>query len=679
MLYAATIFLSAFLLFQVQPLIAKKILPWFGGTAAVWLACLLFFQVALLLGYLYAHCIAHRVPPRARRAIHLLLLAAGLLTLPVIPDEAWRPSSGENPLLRVLAVLGGTVGLPYFLLATTTPLLQAWYAERSQLSPYRFFAVSNAGSLLGLLSYPLLLEPLLTSRQQAWTWSAGYTVVTLLYFAVTLRHTGTTPAPGRTEEEISRLGPGVTPTAQFFWLALPAVSAALLFAVTNHITQNIAAVPLLWVVPLALYLLSFVLGFGPVSFYSRRWALQFLAVALGAMAYALHPDMANTNLRLLLAVFCGGLFVACLACHGELARLKPPAGHLTHFYLFVSIGGALGGLYVSGVAPLIHSSYLELPIAVGGCAVIILLTLAFDPESRLHHSRWSFAWIGCIGLAGLLIAALVSNVLEAPQATVQVRNFYGTLRVIDETGSRPFRRLMHGSIDHGLQFTEPSRQGDPTAYYVPNSGVGLALSELQQRGAVRVGVIGLGAGTLAAYARAGDTFRFYEINPAVVRIAQNEFVFLTRAPSKIEIVHGDARLSLEREASLVGEHQFDLLAVDAFSGDAIPAHLLTREAVALYFRCLKPGGVLALHISNKYVDLQPVAESVLRSLGKQAVLIESTAEDGPGVYRAFWVLASDREEFFASAGIAPAAKPLARREGLRPWTDDYSNLIRVLK
>lgn len=685
MRYATTIFLSAFLLFQVQPLVAKRILPWFGGTAAVWIACLLFFQVALLLGYVYAHLMATRVPPRARTAIHLLLLAASLAMLPIIPAELVRLTETDPPLFLVLAVLTTLVGLPYFLLTTSTPLVQAWYAERSSASPYRFFAVSNAGSLLGLLSYPLLVEPLLASRQQAWLWSAGYAAVVALYAVLTWQHRGkasrASPAIEVADDQTRRLEAGATRTAQFFWLALPAVSAALLFAVTNHVTQNVAAVPLLWVAPLALYLLSFVLCFGPTSFYSRRWAPQTLAVALGAMAYTLHPDFANTDLRALLAVYCGGLFVACVACHGELARWKPPIAQLTRYYLFISLGGALGGLYVSGIAPLLHNGYYELPFAIGACALLMLAALYFDPESRFYHARWNIAWTLIVGLTGVLLGGLWANTqASARDAKLRMRNFYGVLRVVESApGGQPIRKLLHGSIDHGLQFTSDARRREPTAYYVPSSGVALAITEAQSRGPVRVGVIGLGTGSLAAYARAGDTFRFYEINPQVIQLARSEFTYLADAPGRMEIAGGDARLSLEWELRLHGPQQFDVLAVDAFSSDAIPVHLLTREAVELYFRHLKPSGVLALHISNRYLNLHPVAEAVLRSVGKRAVLIEATAGDETGVYRSFWVLASGRDEFFAAPQISSRSGELERRESLRPWTDDYSNLIRVLK
>jgi hypothetical protein len=689
-LYSLAIFLGAFLLFQIQPMIARIILPWFGGSAAVWITCLLFFQVALLLGYVYVHAIARWLGPAQRRWMHLALLGASLALLPVIPDAAWKPTGTENPALRIVLVLAATVGLPYLALAATSPLVQVWYSERHADSPYRFFALSNAGSLLGLLTYPTLTEPFLDTRWQAYGWSGAYGAFCLVMGGLALRHGAAAAAqvaPAADDEEAP------DSLTRFFWVALPACASALLLGVTNHLTQNVAAIPFLWVLPLSLYLLSFVFTFGRRSWYGRGFGMQLLAVALGVMAYALSPELENATLRLTVPLYLLGLFVCCLFCHGELAQRKPPAGWLTSYYLMISLGGAVGGLFVSVLSPLIYRTYHELPISMAACAVLGLLVLHLDPGSRFYRVLWSWQWLGLMLLVAVLIASLMMQALAGGRyAGLMVRNFYGAMRVVTVSGVRVFhvgqpssapalppgasyRKLLHGTIDHGIQYDDAVRRRTATAYYVPTSGVGLALREAMPRGPMRVGVVGLGTGTLAVYGRPEDMFRFYEINPLVQQIATTEFSYLRDTPAKVEVVLGDARLVMEREAP----QKYDVLAVDAFSGDAIPVHLLTREAMELYFRHLRPGGALAIHVSNLHVDLQPVVERVAHALGKRVVVVESVANDAAGVFRAYWVLVSDRADFFLNAEIQRAGQPIAPRADLAPWSDAYSNLLQVLR
>jgi spermidine synthase len=692
-LHALSVFLSAFLLFQVQPLIGRIIVPWFGGSAAVWAACLLFFQGMLLLGYLYTHRLQQRLPGAAQSWAHVALLAASLAALPVFPNPAWKPAGAEDPTLRILGLLATSIGLPYFLLSATTPLVQAWYARSGRGgSPYRLFALSNAGSLVGLVSYPVLVEPLFSARQQTVGWSATYAVVCVLLAALALlsrrqipAHQSADPAP---------ITPAPHPRARLLWVALAACGAALLFAVTNHLTQNIAPVPFLWVLPLSLYLLSFVLCFGPADggWYRRGVLLKLLAVALGGMAFALDPDFANVGLWLLVPLFSAGLFVCCMVCHGELARLKPVPVHLTSFYLMVALGGCLGGAFVSLVAPRAYRGYYELPISLVACAALVLIVLHRDPGSTFYRARLRPAWLLLNALVLLLAAQLGWNAWkEAGPARVMARNFYGRLRVVDQgaprvvvlrdgapqslENERATRKLLHGTVDHGIQFLAASRRREPVGYYGRESGVGLALAELQQRGALRVGVIGLGTGTLAAYGRLGDLYTFYEINPLVTGLAYAEFRYLRDTQAHVSIVPGDARLSLERQP----RQGFDLLAVDAFSGDAIPVHLLTREAFELYFRHLRPGGVLAVHISNNYLDLEPVVARAAESLGKRRVAVRTTGDDQQALFNTTWVLLSDSSELFDSRSLRRAARALRTQEGLRLWTDDYSNLLQVLK
>ena len=674
LLYALTILVSAFLLFQVQPVIARIILPWFGGSAAVWTTCLLFFQSVLLLGYLYSHWLYRKLRPPAQMLAHILLLAASLMVLPVWPAASWKPTGAEDPTARILLLLAVTVGLPYFLLSTTGPLLQAWYARRYRgAMPYRLYALSNAGSMFALISYPVLFEPWLGARHQALGWSWAYGVFILLC--------GATAWLGRESAAAqAELAPDTRDPARrtFFWIALPACASILLLAITNHLTQNIAAIPFLWILPLSLYLLSFILCFESAGWYQRTVFLGLFAVAVGGMAYALSPEFQNNPVKVTIPFFAVGLFICCMVCHGELARLKPHPRRLTSFYVTIALGGALGGVFVALIAPRAFSGFYELPLGLAACAFVVLAVLRADPESGLGGS-----WKRPVPLAAAFLTLAVAGYLgfvihgRGRSARLMVRNFYGGLKVMDETADdsdEPVRRLMHGTITHGEQYLNPKFQGRPTTYYGPNSGVGRAIRQDQESGPVRVGVIGLGTGTLAAYGRAGDYFRFYEINPLVLRLATTQFTFLKICKARLDVALGDARLSLEREPP----QNFDVLAVDAFSSDAIPVHLLTREAFILYFRHLKPDGVLAVHVSNKHLDLTPVVKLAAGSLGKEARLVDTEDEEND-VFGSTWVLMTSSAGFFDGPLIRTAAVAVPLPRKMRMWTDDYSNLFQILK
>ncbi|HEV2488226.1 MAG TPA: fused MFS/spermidine synthase [Candidatus Acidoferrales bacterium] len=689
--YGLVIFSSAFLLFQVQPLIAKIILPWFGGVASVWLTCLLFFQCVLLLGYLYSHLLARNFLPRTQGRIHAVLLAASLLTLPILPKATWKPSGPGHPAWHILVLLGLSVGAPYFLLSATSPLLQAWYARaRISAGAYRFYALSNAGSMLGLITYPLLFEPMLSSSHQAAGWSIAYVIVAILCGAIALR------APNEASRAMhfqSAEGPRPNWQIMFLWVALAACGSALLLAVTNHISQNIAAVPLLWVIPLSLYLLSFILCFERRAWYHRGLFLRLVGLALATMTFALTPSLAEFSLRFVILLYCAGLFVCCMFCHGELARLKPEPAHLTSFYVMLALGGALGAAFVALVAPQIFSGYYELHVAMGACAIMVLVVNHRDPESPFYQARWQPSWLVLVGLAAVLIGSLfVTARNQSAPARLIARNFYGELRVYDEVAPNvvvfqgsagklaaedmSYRKLMNGTIDHGLQFLAPSKRREPTSYFGVNSGVGIALRAAQtQRPVLRVGVIGLGAGTLAAYSRAGDRYTFYEINPLVVKIADEQFTFLKDSPANTDVVLGDARLSLERQSP----QGFDVLVVDAFSGDSIPVHLLTREAFELYFRHLKSDGILAIHISNKYLNLRPVVEAAANQLGKEAVLVHHEIERGEGIYPATWILVGSRNGFLGRAQVEQAGTTLNASRDDVLWTDDFSSIFSILR
>lgn len=686
LLYGVTIFSSAFLLFQVQPILAKLILPWFGGVAAVWSVCLLFFQSALLLGYLYAYLLTRHFQPRVQAWIHTTLLAASLIVLPILPKSSLKPSGLEDPALRVLLVLAVTVGLPYCLLSSTSPLLQAWHTKsHAGAAPYRFYALSNAGSLLALLSYPLVVEPRLSSHHQAVIWSVAYGVVAVLYAAITFRNRN-----ADSPRDILDLATAPW-KLKSLWIALAACGSALLLSVTNYISQNLAAVPFLWIVPLSLYLLTFIICFEGHNWYRRGFFLRLLAVALASMAFGLAPGRANLPPYILVPLFCAGLFSCCMVCHGELARLKPHPAYLTSFYLLISLGGALGAFFVALLAPRIFSGYYELPIALGFCGVLIHIVLYRDGELISHTPRSKWIW-GL--LAALVVVLCVSLYVTAKQNTTQtrvmVRNFYGVLRVEDRVAPSVvliqgnsaqsldpdprYRDLINGTIEHGIQFLSAGRRRETTTYYGPNSGIALALQAAGREGAIKVGAIGLGAGTIAAYGRAGDEYTFYEINPLVVEIANHEFSFLRQSAAQVKIVTGDARLSLEGEVP----QQFDVLAVDAFSSDAIPVHLLTQQAFALYFRHIKPNGVIAVHVSNKYLDLAPVVIAAATSLNRKAIVIESGDDNPHAIYRAIWVLVGSEDGLLAKPELKTAGKTEASGKQ-KVWTDDYSSLLNAFK
>jgi hypothetical protein len=679
-LSAATIFLSAFLLFQVQPLIAKIILPWFGGSAAVWSAAMLFFQLLLLAGYGYAHCAIRYLMPKMQMTVHVSLLALSCALLPILPSPAWKPAEAGDPTLRILLVLAATIGLPYFLLSATSPLLQAWYVRSSGSGmPYRLFALSNFGSMLALLSFPFLVEPRLASRRQAYIWSAAYVLFALLCAATawTSREERIGASPVPTDGEGA---PDVRPgfAEMSLWVALAACASTLLVSVTNHLSQNVAPIPLLWVLPLALYLATFILAFESDRAY-RRWVfLPFLPAALGGMAYLIYKESGNVHIRLLIPAFAAGLFFCCMMCHGELARRKPSPRFLTLFYLMVSLGGALGGLFVALIAPRVFHSYLELPVGLVACAALAAIALQDVRIPKL--GAWPLRTLMVIGV-GLLAGYLARQEHNNEKGyRFMARNFYGVLHVRDDDPSESAyreRTLLHGTINHGSQLLAENLRYEPTSYYGRPSGVGRAITALQTRGPVRVGVIGLGAGVLSDYGRFGDYYRIYEINPLVEKIAQTEFSFYPHSPADKRILMGDARVTLERQEP----QRFDLLAVDAFSSDAIPVHLLTSEALELYFHHLKPDGILALHVSNRYLDLVPVCARGAQELGKQAMVVSDDSEDEFSyLSSSTWVLLTSEGEWFKAASFKGADMTQAvAPQRFRMWTDDYSNVFQILK
>jgi hypothetical protein len=663
LLHAVTVFLSAFLLFQVQPLLSRWILPWYGGGPAIWTTCLVFFQAALFAGYAYAHVSERYFPRTLRLALHLALLVAAAL-VPLAPEA---PASLEHPTASILRLLALHVGIPFFLLSTTGPLVQAWGARSfPERSPYRLYALSNVGSLAALLTYPFLVEPRWGLRAQSafWTWS--FRAFALLYAAGALaawRRGGSARSAAPDEE------PAPSPGRKALWVLLPAFASGLLMASTNQLCQDIAVIPFLWVLPLAAYLVSFILTFDHPRWYRPAWiapaaALFAFAAAVTDKVGAITPTV--TILRV--AVLLLSLFFVCLLCHGELARLKPAPRLLTSYYLAISGGGALGGAFVSLAAPQLFSTFFEWKLGIG-----IAYVAAWGVLFRVHWSRLreNLNLGALLAVAAVIGFAFLSAFFgSTPQRDV-ARNFYGVVKVVSRgEGDDEVRDFVHGRILHGREYLRGPLHGQPTTYYVEHSGVGRALSFFRSRPDLRVGVVGLGVGTLGAYAEAAtQSFRFYEINPEVLRLARTQFRYLQDCAGKADVVLGDARLSMEREAP----QRYHVLALDAFSGDTIPTHLLTAEAMAVYRRHLEADGVLVVHISNHYLDLAPVVRGMARSAGMKTAVVEHTLDETGAGQSSRWMLCTTNE---AALRAAEAGEDDAR-EIL--WTDDASDLFSILK
>lgn len=809
--YAVAIFTSAFLLFGVQPLAGRYALPWYGGTPGVWTACMLFFQAALLGGYAYAHGLASRLTPRTQAKVHLGVVAVAVAVLgaralwmgsPVAPGPEWRPVGTELAVPRLLAMLTATIGLPFFVLSTTGPLLQSWFARaRPGRSPYALYALSNVGSLLALLGYPFLVEPWVGRGAQAWGWGVGFVLfaVACAVCAVdVLRHERATagavastgaegagvdvvsasagvgatgelahplagveapgtgavgarpdaatgshnafaqeggsgearastvsglamqagspasvepasPAPldadaareaafeamrrearGAPTPIDSEARPGVARTLA--WLGLATCASVLLLATTNQLSQDVAAGPFLWVLPLAVYLLTFIIAFSRESFYSRT-IYGVLLIGSGAAVAHAHAAGAHFPLPLQLLAYALSLFAGCMVCHGELYRLRPAPRHLSAFYLWVSAGGVLGALFVSGVATVFFRAYWEYPLSLGGCCAVALAGMVRGPAAETWSQRGRRVLRGAM-LVMVTVNLFLSVNRELDKALFSERNFFGVVRVTEQGEEDPethFYSQRHGAITHGMQYVKPEYRSRPTTYYTREAGLGLAIAEQRRlRAAVglppglRMGVLGLGVGTSAALLEKEDLGRFYEINPAVISLARGEggfFSYLSDSPATIEVVEGDARISLERELERGAPGGFDVLALDVFSSDSVPVHLLTEEAVALYKRHLAPHGVLALHISNVHLDLVPVTLSHARRLGMYAAFVFYDTQGD--ALRSNWMLLSPDREFSWGPTFTRATARV-RRLGLREeqdfaWTDDRSSVLRVLR
>ncbi len=669
-LYATVTFLSALLLFLLEPIAARQLLPLFGGSAAVWTTCLVFFQCALLAGYSYAHLAATHLSPRAQAVTHIIVLTAAILSLEV----RLRPNAEAvtwHPILALLWLLTATIGLPFLVLASTSPLLQSWHARASQQNrpPWWLYALSNAGSLLALLLYPSIIEPSLALRSQVLLWDAGFCIFAALCGAVALQHRRSPAA------SLASIAPEPESTALSktwpLWILLPACASMLLCAVTDHLGENIASIPLLWIVPLAAYLLSFIVAFTSDRAWPRFLSVRMLALTLAIFAYLLYTSRTALPLQISIPVYTAALFFACLYCHAELYRLRPSAAALTRYYLLISLGAALGAIWVGVVAPNIFHANHDLAIAT--------ILLAATALVASWHSGWIARLVWTAAAIALIYVAFFQAKVLGEDTLVELRSFYGSLRVT-ETHLPPeaetTRTLYHGRIQHGTQLFGNGLRTQPSSYYAHNSGVGLALDLCCDDRPRRIGVVGLGTGTLAAYGKPGDEITFYEIDPLVERLARALFTYLRDSHATVHIVPGDARLSIARDKT---SSSYDVLVLDAFSGDAIPIHLLTAQAIALYRRHLQPGGVLAIHISSQYLDLAPQLALQAQNAGLQAVMIHSDADDARGIFSADWVLMTADQDLLNRPEIANAAQSLRQIPGLRLWTDDYSSLLPLLK
>lgn len=690
LLDAITVFLSAVLLFQIQPVYSKYILPWFGGAPQVWTTALVFFQTMLLGGYAYAHFLASRLQPRGQFLLHGALLLLSLLFVPVIPADAWKPAGTEIPTWRILAMLAATLGLPYFLLSSTSPLVQSWIARfRDGAVPYRLFSLSNLASIIGLLSYPFVVEPTLGLRRQFDFWAIGYVafVVSIgLLMASRWKLAGQPvdiPA-GHAEalvsdDELARVA-APTNAARLTWVIFAACPSILFLAVTNQLTQDVAPVPFLWVLPLVLYLLTFAICFEYFDWLPRtaiRWLAVLFVFLLGlSMSFRLFVE----NYVVVIALYCTGLFVASLFCHGELYARRPAPRHLTQFYLMVSVGGALGGMFVGLFAPYVFTSYWEINIGLGLCGLLVFY-VTFEALKLRKPLRIpaELHTVPPLAAAALILAMPLAALRYGQIETA--RNFFGALRVQEKQPGESrdaFRQLAHGSTSHGIQFLAKDRECESAAYYGPQSGARRLMSavrSVQSLESMRVGVIGLGVGSLAADAAPKDAVVFYEIDPLVDAFARTRFSFLTKCNPGVQVRLGDARVVMESEAP----NRYDVLVLDAFSGDSIPMHLLTTEAFTLYASHLAPEGAIAVHISNRYLDLMPVVKAAGEREGFTVRFVRSSGDANTGYFEALWAVLVRDEKLLAHESLAKAIADSPQTDRTLLWTDDFSNLLSAIR
>ncbi|HEV3217732.1 MAG TPA: fused MFS/spermidine synthase [Vicinamibacterales bacterium] len=725
-LFTITLLVSASLLFAMQPMFAKMILPVLGGAPAVWNTCVLFFQTALFAGYLYAHLTVRWLGARRQATLHVVLMLIPLALLPVAVSPLWTPPSIDNPAPWLLGRMLLTVGPPFFVVAASAPLLQRWFASsshRNARDPYFLYAASNVGSILALVAYPVAVEPLFRLRMQSVAWSFGYGALIVLVGACAVamwRSSRSMPeTAGELDADGRPLPAGVTWSRRFRWLALAAVPSSLMLSLTTYISTDIAAIPLLWIIPLLLYLLTFVLAFARRAAISPRVVSALLPLAVLPTAFALVSDL-TSPMWLIIPLHLVAFFLAALACHQELARLRPAARDLTDFYVWMSLGGALGGIFNALVAPQVFTTAAEYPLglviacflrpaptprfrpnrfdlmipAVIGLMPVLLAEwvpiLRLDVDSLPAHAFvfgvpllvavavWRNRLRFGLTLAAILLAGVFVRGLETRLLYVH-RNFFGITRVMLDEGEH-YRMLVDGRTLHGMQALQPAREREPLGYYNQNGPVGQLFASFEGPLARRrVAAVGLGAGSMACYGTSGQRWTFYEINPAAVPIARdgNYFTYIRDCLPMVPVVLGDARLTIGRETG-----SFDLIILDAFSSDAIPVHLITREAFALYLRKLAPGGVLFFHISNHHIDLAPVLGTLARDAALTAIVqryVPDQEDRNRGGFPSVWVAMARRAADLSWLPEDGQWSPLAGNPRATPWSDDFSNIVSVIK
>lgn len=687
--FSATIFTSAFLLFMVQPIIAKQILPWFGGSSAVWTTCMVFFQMILLLGYWYADFVVRKLTNRTQAIFHSTVVIFSLICLPIIASNEWKPTADTEPGTRILLLLTVTVGLPYLLLSTTGPLVQAWFARcYPQAKVYRLFALSNFASLISLLAYPPLIEPHIDLQSQAWLWSGVYAVYALLIVVSawhSVRQGMVSQLQKSNETQIGPVGDAPAKQDYMLWILLATLGSVLLLSFTNHITQNIASVPFLWIVPLVLYLVTFILVFdvgssrGKSGWYSRLVFIPLLFALLIITTYGMYEGFASTmNIYIALPLFCILLFVGCMFCHGELASLRPATQYITQFYLCMSIGGAAGGLMVGLLAPLVFNSFAELPLALISCGLLASFVMWKAPSGAIQ-SKLNSTLISCaIALTCAMSWFLWQESQTSEETLLQHRDFYGTLRVSESDKNmtpESVRDLYHGVISHGWEHTYEPLRSKPVSYFGPGTGIARTIDFYQQEEpSVRIGVLGLGIGILTSYGRQADSFRIYELVPAVIDIAKKYFWYLPSSKSKIDYVVGDGRLSLEREQS----NEFHMLSVDAFSSDSIPMHLMTVEALQVYKKQIKSDGAIVYNVTNRLINLAPMVKLIADQEGMEAILIANRPSESD-LYPTDFVVVTHNKKLIAALKNTQDFMPIETLPKIKAWTDSYNNLFDVLR
>ena len=697
--FAIAIFTSAFLVFEIQPIIAKVILPIYGGTPSVWTTCVLFFQIGLLIGYIYSHYLVKNTPIKNQVIIHSCLLIISLIIIPLIFDKPEKTQTLPQSL-GIIQSLVSTVGVPFIILSASAPLFQHWFGILNpKKSPYRLYALSNMGSLLGLLSYPFIIEPLFSLSTQLETWTAGY----LLFFILSLWcqwkviNFSLTKNFYKLNNENHKRNVSQTSSINFtdriIWVFLSSGGSIILLAVTNKMCQDIAALPFLWVVPLCLYLLTFILCFEKDKWYQRNIWFIFLMFSIGLCAYVLNNEFDENQIPIAFQIFiyCAALFGCCMIFHGELVRRKPSTDKLTIFYIYIALGGALGGLFVNFIAPMVFSGFWELHISLVLVCTLALLILFKHNQSgyRVHFLRINFyagkrylSFIGTIGLFFLLYV-LKNNITSMKRPSIfSTRSFLGVLHVFEyqKGTNNHFRILKHGRTGHGVQWVSETNKNQPTAYYGNCSGAALTINQFPSKNSkLKIGAIGMGIGTIAAYGQKNDSIRFYEINQDVNQIAKDYFSYIKNSKANIEVAIGDARQTLENELLTPGPRQYDIMLVDAFNGDAIPTHLLTKEASDLYWKHLHKDGILAFHITNKQFDLSDIIRQLAIHANKKAIPIIDDGECDEYSVENYWILITENEVFINNSEVQKVDSEWVNEVKPIIWTDDFNNLFEIVK